>query len=720
MNLTTALLFSRGYSPPGSQRINPDWTGVDPRSLAMLMDAFPNFAKLGAIGPDLFFFLPDFRNQFGISVSSVLITVLNFLEELYEVLDPYIEKYERYLGPIEEDIAEELSRLTGGLSESVGNILGELLDILITKLEVLATEHIDFWEFFSLGLNKGYDEQAFLWSDMLHYRNTGQFARALWNNAQISEDPALRAYALGYTTHVATDVTGHAFVNAISGGPFRLHWQRHHLVENHMDAHWYLNDPRSPRFGNNYPQLTESALYYDIAFQGEEGDPVPRPAYPMGNTLRENWERRRRLDIDSELDAPIADLLLKSMIDVFYQNGKHPEILQGNDGRPSADLIRTAYDLLFRFLKLTTLDGFSHEPPDPPDVFPNLDFPTLGNAFDDPPGDGDNFWDDLLDFTLAAIAVLAYIVLVAVYLATLPWAILADIITFPLRLALWYAFERPLFQLLKTFRQVLVMTGYLLPMEDEIAESLIHLGNTTASGMSNTMDDMKDVFGGAMPMPEESEDKPTFRDPHYPHAHPPQEWRQPWSYPSPPPALPDELPLTTAGPYPEEAGPSVLFDDRRPDPVIRDRFEEAATPAAADAVGREVTPHSHLGDVVGFSEYLLWLVSRDDPQPDGTKISLVDWNMDADRGYGYHCWDWNRHPLDDPQFPPQKDPEGEEYAQPCTWPPQADPPFSWNPSRNLEIHWVGPGLEDPGCQSDTTPPPSLIVIDRPFPPPLTP
>jgi hypothetical protein len=26
------------------------------------------------------------------------------------------------------------------------------------------------------------------------------------------------------------------------GGPFRTHWQRHHLVENHMDCYWYLLD----------------------------------------------------------------------------------------------------------------------------------------------------------------------------------------------------------------------------------------------------------------------------------------------------------------------------------------------------------------------------------------------------------------------------------------------------------------------------------------------
>lgn len=77
------------------------------------------------------------------------------------------------------------------------------------------------WEFFSLGLNKGYDDQAFFWSDIGHYRRTGAFGRALW---EIADGPdgsdSLRAYALGYLTDLGTDTTTHSFVNAISGGPF--------------------------------------------------------------------------------------------------------------------------------------------------------------------------------------------------------------------------------------------------------------------------------------------------------------------------------------------------------------------------------------------------------------------------------------------------------------------------------------------------------------------
>jgi hypothetical protein len=49
-----------------------------------------------------------------------------------------------------------------------------------------------------------------------------------------------------------------------------------------------------------YPQFTESALYYDISFN-ESGNPIPRPPYSAGNTLRENYTRRRLLDADSDI-----------------------------------------------------------------------------------------------------------------------------------------------------------------------------------------------------------------------------------------------------------------------------------------------------------------------------------------------------------------------------------------------------------------------------------
>jgi hypothetical protein len=688
-----ALLARRRYEPPGSERINPGWTGRDLQQLAALMQGKPNYTATGAIGPDLFFFLPDFRDEHGVITSSVLIRILEFLDDLYSKLDPYISKYEHYLGPISEDTAEEMSRLTGGLSEIVGDISGELSGILITALEDFVTQQRDWWEFFSLGLNKGYDDQAYFWSDMLHYRDTGIFGRALWQAADTVQDDGARAYALGYLTHIATDVTGHAFVNSISGGPFRQHWQRHHLVENHMDAYWYLRDPLRPGFNGQYPQWTESALYFDIAFKAD-GGVVARPPYPTGETLREKWVRRRVLDIDSDLPDSVATALLDAMVQTFYQGRPHPKILRDNDGRPSPKLIKEAYKLFFRFLKLTSVDGFGHEPPPPPDVFPNLNFPTLSDPSSSPPGsaDGGSFWDDLLNFILAVIAVILYIVEVAAYLATLPWAILADIVTYPLRLGLYYALELPLYHLLKNFRAVMVMTGYMAPMADEIASGLVHVGMPDATTFQSVLDGMFDAFGGLDTPPPPIGEQP-YRDQNYPHYHPQDEFRHPWQYPDTHTEWmypgPDEH--ATAGPHPAGVGVEALFGALGADAAIRDALEAAETPQAADAIDQQLMPNRHLGDVVGFSEYLIWLESRDTVQKDGTQVPLVEWNLDSDRGYGYHCWDWNR----DAAAAPVQDPEGNPYQPPCTWPSQAD--SGWNEATPLQAHWFGPGLADPGC-----------------------
>jgi hypothetical protein len=530
MRHVAKALAEAAYKPERSERVDPNWTGANTTGLGRVMRDHDNFAALGAIGPDIFFFLPDFRDEDGISVSNV------------------------------------------------------------------------------------------------------------------------------------------------------------------------LQDGLGPRSGDQYPQLTESALYYDIAFD-DDGSVVRRPSYPTGDTLRENFERKRKLDIDSDLPDSIGELLVQVMKDLYYgPGGSHPKILQDNDGRPSPELIGEAYRLWFRFLKLTTVDGFSHEPPPPPDVFPNLDFPTLSDPSDDPPDDGDDsWWDDLLDFILSVLSVIAYLLEVIAYLATLPWAILADLITYPFRLALYYALELPLFHMLKAFRSVLVMTGYMLPMEDEIRLGLVRVGDKDSVNFQAVTGDIQDVFGGVTP-PEQ--DRELFRDPAYPYVHPEDEFHHPWDYPDyvDPKAATERCP-TTAGPWARLDGPDVLFADTGQDARIRDSLEAADGPLAADTVGLAVGPDSNLGDPVTFTKYLTWLTTRDPDQKD-RRPEIIDWNLDADRGYGYHDWDWNRDPDHS-----TKDPEGNPFLNPCSWPPQADSPPApgpYDPNTPLKLHWTGPGLADPGCDVETT------------------
>lgn len=242
---------------------------------------------------------------------------------------------------------------------------------------------------------------------MLHYRATGQFARNFWSRAKMSTDPQQQAYALGYITHLATDVTGHGFVNTLVGGPYRLHWQRHHLVENHMDCLWYLSDPMSPMMGPRYTQLTESALYYDIAFD-DMGAVIPRPAYALGSSMREVYQRRRDLDQASPFPMKIADLLIGAMQDTWYPDNTkpptHPLILDPVDDKPTASQIKEAYDLYYKYLKYATVDGFSFEPPDPPQLVPNLDPPLIPDLGPPPDASDQNLFDDVLDFLLAVIS----------------------------------------------------------------------------------------------------------------------------------------------------------------------------------------------------------------------------------------------------------------------------------------------------------------------------
>lgn len=71
-------------------------------------------------------------------------------------------------------------------------------------------------------------------SELMRWRASGDYARALLANA--GDDARLQAYAYGYMIHVASAVTSQPFLNAIAGGPPRSHWWRHRLVTNFVDS----------------------------------------------------------------------------------------------------------------------------------------------------------------------------------------------------------------------------------------------------------------------------------------------------------------------------------------------------------------------------------------------------------------------------------------------------------------------------------------------------
>ena len=709
----------------------PNLSGSSPQELAALAKKHPNYFAFGAVGPDFFALLPDFRSVCvggkRVPIANPLIGVVGFVFDFYDALDPFIEKYERYLGPISQDLDEAISQLTGDLSSTVSDILGELSSLVTNALINLAEQAYELFGLFSLGLNRGFDNQDFFWNDMLHYRNTSQFAQNLWQLAVAMEKAAasddeearakaekLKAYALGYMTHVGSDVTGHPFVNEKSGGPFRTHWQRHHLVENHIDAKTYDDD-----FGNQtiYNMLAESARHYRISFtdDGEDG-PTPRSYPPGDDSLRGLYVRRRHLDLDSKMPDELANLIFNSMDKTYRTQAQAnihnfprstPDIIQGGDGRPDIDAIKNTYETFFKYMKLTTLDGFNHEKPQPPEVFPNLDFPRLTDPHDDPPGESDHDMD-LLDWILAVLRFVLWLVAVAFWLATILPAIILDTATYGPRQLAYYTIQLPLYNILKAQRAVMVMTGYLYPMQDEIDIGLVQLGTGSQKLFKEMLSAMDDIFGIGDAGAGTSITEPA-PDSSYPRQHPDDEFHHPWVYPK----TPVELCHSFAGPYEVGSLPHILEEMNDPgSPIMRSRYEWARSPEETDRISFDhADKDNYLGDPIHFNTYLIWQLTRTNFK-DTKKSRIVDWNMDADRGYAYHCWDWNRYPAPKKGAPMDSahgvltDLEGHLYLAPCTPPPQAPkssdnsgcaplPVKDPDPSSPLSLHYLTE--QDPEC-----------------------
>ncbi len=650
-----------------------------PAEIRRLLNDNAHYAALGAIGPDLFYFVQDVRKY-----SKELLELLNFLDEAYGKLDDYfLSKWEKYMGPVSEDFEELISRLTGDLSSLVGDIVGSLGSIFTQLIINYIANSEDWWKFTSLGHNAGIDNKDFFWADMLHYRKTATYAHVLWKKAEAQTDPVwkdrLKAYALGYMTHVGTDTTGHAFINAKAGGSFRLHWQRHHLVESHVDTRTYFVKHGGDTLYNDF---TKSAFHYRFAFNDDGSPARDRPSYDPGNdTLRGRYKRRRQLDLDSDMPEEVINLLLDAFKDVFKTQsqadrlgkfGTSPAILSTSDGRPGVDDVQTGFHILFRYYKHTSLDGFAHEKPSPPDVFPNLDFPSMSDPLGDvaPGEDSDPNW---LDIILSVLALLEWLAEVALWLATvLPGAIL-DLATYGPRLLAYYLIELPLYYMVKAFRQVCIEAGYFRPMNDEIDDSMIKIGvehNDYLSTLLGAMDDILvlpidliyDLESGAASNKYEVPDKMYPRSsPYDPKANEFSEYLHPYRYP----LSPSENCVTYPGPFVRGTDAEYLVTDAiAPNLGIVNHLANCATPNdTVQFCYENVDAANNLGDPVNFSTFLIWQLAR--TADENFEKNITEWNLDSDRGYGFKSWDWNRDPENIKQ-----DYEGHDFCVPCSILPQ--------------------------------------------------
>ena len=191
------------------------------------------YAVLGAMGPDVFYAMLDYGGQSQDFEDTVLKLAGTF----------------RCVGQLSAQlnnlVGHGLDDLTEGLWEDIQTVFARVNGILTGGALDLLIDRVNLWSQY-LPLRQVDDFQNnWYWADFLHYVKTGCFTQKLLDNAAAlnAADPSsatskcLSAYALGYLTHYVADTVGHGWVNRIVESPYRNHWQRHHLVENFIDAH---------------------------------------------------------------------------------------------------------------------------------------------------------------------------------------------------------------------------------------------------------------------------------------------------------------------------------------------------------------------------------------------------------------------------------------------------------------------------------------------------
>jgi hypothetical protein len=812
---------------PG-QHLDPDLLStLDPQRCAQAMNAWPKFTALGAIGPDLFFFLQDYKQPFvpcdevmlamsllyflddqnrlddqfeGLliilaTIDSTWAGILRLILKLKKAWDAFLKVWDETVGRILDAAGQVIDDLTGGLYKQLGDALTALGNALISIAAEELLTSADLFSFFALGMREGFDEKAFLWSDMTHYRKTSQVPGLLISRARemlVADDSLTRqhgeqllAYGLGWVCHVGTDTVAHSFVNEQAGGPFRTHWQRHHLVENHIDASNYEKSgngelPTDEFIGAipSYESLNQSALYFSLQIpqgidelppdeqQGDSRQPLPEPVDRASRA-----EREELLDTDGALPPWLAETIVSVLIETYNETGPgalpHPENLDGQsfqdglhrstallgkwldelgidrsdialdqlreqvapdfpdldvpEGFPLVWEVQVAYRFLLSWFKRSYVSTLDLDKPQRPTIFtpPASDFvfgpPDFSGVdpTDDPVSQACEVVAALLDWlwkTLTRAAKAAYDIGKSVLSAG----------TWPVREVIYNTILLPAWEVGENVRMVLTHLGYLMPSSEaryangeirhprEIDSEIITLGHTVDSAFAEALasafdvlgnlDDNPDLLNAAVRNPK-SIDYPWLpvRDIASVNAAgeviggtATVEFRRPYAFPDRnnehDPAVAGnriELPRTVGGPYPQEATPEVLLSTDGPaSNQLRLQYQQAGCPDDTDIYNETNIGHqpftpgyggvfgggggdggpddasgtNPLGDPVVFSSYLIGQIANN-PQFD------ADFNLDADRGFGYLCWDWHR---DNDRV--LEDPRGHQYEGPVTSP----------------------------------------------------
>ena len=558
--------------------------------------AHPREAGFGSIGPDMLFWA-DWNTY---------TPLVNAVFDVYHKLDLIYDKLAALWEPIGRAIDKVVDALTGGLAGAVNDTVAYVSGIINTAMLELITRQLDYWQTLKPHFQTYAPrdpENNWNWLDYTHHRATGRFAKRLIARAHDSGDAGQRAYAYGWLSHVTADVVGHAYVNQAVGGPWRTDFQRHHLQENFMDA-WTWGFYHTP--GVAMPTAPPAGA---SGASGASGAAPPFD-YAAFNGVNEA-NLHERIDLGDDLPDSLQSLIADTLSDV-YKPIPHPTVLSSFLGKSE---INRAYQMQKEALEIISGKDRRLGPPKVPQVFGDLDapdFPSAGGSGGGGGGGGGG------GFSLSSIlsAIWDFIKGTLAYIADLGLWLLSKItspLTYGLRYGL-YLIQLGLYQVYRAFRWALVVSAYVYPDADELSDPLAQqFINPAPTLLLNT-----------------------------PRLAYPLERDHSLYYPL---STVEEQSAVT-GPY-GHAGlnfPYWFIEGEPTDPDLEKALAHAETPAETIALTSVLkqnlrgpkTYRGSLGSAVDL--YLRRAAELHEAGGDPKGLQLPDWNIDADRGYGFKCW----------------------------------------------------------------------------------
>jgi hypothetical protein len=377
----------------------------------------------------------------------------NFKRELLKVVpQPVLDALAAFDEAVDEVIDDSalLSEIKQTFDD-INNVLQAFMPLLTEMVKKFISD-FNLFDLISHPYRDGASDGKWWWFDALHYRKTGKFARALLDLSDPSKPEHL--YALGYLTHFTADTVGHAYVNIVSGGPYRNQAQRHKTGENYQDVFNFLTET-----GQDWNRSKIHA-FYNFNFDGTINDTEP--------------------DLFTNMPSDLSKLISDAINQVYRSN--EPAGEKYGPDITTTD-INNAYRLYYEWFRNSTDTGTL---PLPVPYSFTKELREVWEKTMDNLGDAGDFLEDAVDEAgnwgiLSIFLILAALVIAAVMAA----AAIADGVagaiatlgTSTIRYAACLIYEQ-VYNAFQNFRLGVALNGLAYPMQEHLTEPrLIQFAN---------------------------------------------------------------------------------------------------------------------------------------------------------------------------------------------------------------------------------------------------